>query len=162
MTFEMDPGEIVREYRTAANKTKIVRILADRNLCSGRDIAEFLAGQGEELTKAWADALRKERVPGRSRRVREACTEAPAEPPTEQPPSGQRTPISDLELRKALADAIPTKDAHGVTAGALREILSGLPEDCPVMLDGAPAQYIFYVREYLPERGKPTGMLLIS
>lgn len=83
MKLQMDPGEIVREYRAAANKTKHVRVLADLNACTGRDIAELLADQGEELTAYWQTVVAKPRGRGRGRPKAQPAaviTEAPAEP----------------------------------------------------------------------------------
>lgn len=50
--FPMDPGEIVIDYRRAANKTKQIEVLANLNACQPRDIAELLQERGEELPSA--------------------------------------------------------------------------------------------------------------
>lgn len=55
--FPMDPGDIVLDYRQASNKQKQIKILADMNVCSSRDIAELLQERGEPLPKMWVDKL---------------------------------------------------------------------------------------------------------
>ena len=57
--MEMTPLEIASEYRTAANKTKQIKVLAELNLCSHRRIAEILQEQGEELPGHWKEKLAK-------------------------------------------------------------------------------------------------------
>ena len=47
--FCMEEWEILEAYRTAKNKREQVGILADRNCCSKKDIAEFLKSQGEDV-----------------------------------------------------------------------------------------------------------------
>lgn len=44
--MEMTAEEICRDYRLAKNKNRQLRILADLNVCSVRQIYEILAGQG--------------------------------------------------------------------------------------------------------------------
>ena len=55
--MEMTELQIASEYRTGKDKTKTIKVLADLNLCSQRQIAEILQAQGEELPKAWKDKL---------------------------------------------------------------------------------------------------------
>ena len=55
--MEMTELQIASEYRTGKDKTKMIKVLADLNLCSQRQIAEILQAQGEELPKAWKDKL---------------------------------------------------------------------------------------------------------
>lgn len=59
--FPMDPGEIVVDYRRAANKQKQIDVLANLNACQPRDIAELLQERGEELPKIWLTKLEKPR-----------------------------------------------------------------------------------------------------
>lgn len=59
--FPMDPGEIVVDYRRAANKQKQIDVLANLNACQPRDIAELLQERGEELPKIWLTKLKKPR-----------------------------------------------------------------------------------------------------
>lgn len=55
--MEMTELQIASEYRTGKDKTNTIKVLADLNLCSQRQIAEILQEQGEELPKAWKDKL---------------------------------------------------------------------------------------------------------
>jgi len=47
--MEMTKGEICREYRTSKNKGKQIKILAQLNCCSVKDIREILIEGGEQL-----------------------------------------------------------------------------------------------------------------
>ena len=47
--MQMTEGEIVREYRTAKNRTKQISILADLNECSKKTIREILERKGEQV-----------------------------------------------------------------------------------------------------------------
>ena len=44
----MDKGEILRDYKAAADKTAQVKILADLNACSTEEIIDVLVEQGIE------------------------------------------------------------------------------------------------------------------
>ena len=44
--MQMDEGEIVREFKAAANKSEQIKILADLNECSKRQIVEILQKNG--------------------------------------------------------------------------------------------------------------------
>lgn len=60
--FDMKPGEIVMAYREARDKTVQIKILAECNLCTTRQIAEFLREHGEKLPANWNKRL--EATPG--------------------------------------------------------------------------------------------------
>lgn len=45
----MTNEEIVRDYRSAKNRTKQIGILADENMCSKRGIVDILLEAGEEV-----------------------------------------------------------------------------------------------------------------
>lgn len=49
MNLTMDPGEIIREYNTAAKKSAQVKILADQNCVKPKEMAEWLRDQGCEV-----------------------------------------------------------------------------------------------------------------
>lgn len=53
MSFVMGGNEILREYRTAANKKTQLRILAELNACTRAEIADFLITCGESVDKRW-------------------------------------------------------------------------------------------------------------
>lgn len=55
--MEMTPLQIASEYRTAANKSKQIKVLAELNLVTQRRIAEILQEQGEELPGHWKEKL---------------------------------------------------------------------------------------------------------
>ena len=57
--MEMPPLQIASEYRTAANKSKQIKVLAELNLVTQRRIAEILQEQGEELPGHWKEKLEK-------------------------------------------------------------------------------------------------------
>ena len=57
--MQMGPKEIARDYRTAANKQKQIKVLAELNQCAERRIAEILDDEGEELPKKWQEQLLK-------------------------------------------------------------------------------------------------------
>ena len=59
MSFIMGENEILRDYRTAANKRKQVQILADLNGCTKRQMAEFLISRGEEVDKRFVQKPQK-------------------------------------------------------------------------------------------------------
>ena len=59
MSFIMGENEILRDYRTAANKRKQVQILADLNGCTKRQMAEFLISRGEGVDKRFVQEPRK-------------------------------------------------------------------------------------------------------
>ena len=53
MSLMMEPGEIAREYRTAADQKKQLGILAELNSTSREQIAEILQSQGEKVDRRW-------------------------------------------------------------------------------------------------------------
>ena len=53
MSFVMGGSEILRDYRTAANKKTQLRILAELNACTRAEIADFLIACGESVDKRW-------------------------------------------------------------------------------------------------------------
>lgn len=55
--MEMTELQIASEYRTGKDKTKTIKVLAELNLVTQRQIAEILQAQGEELPKHWKEKL---------------------------------------------------------------------------------------------------------
>lgn len=113
--MQMGPKEIAVEYRTAANRQKQIKVLAELNQCPVRRIAEILAAEGEELPKIYQELLRK---PGkRSRKFPEAETaereEAVAtrgEPGPEaaaEPPVSPAERATDADIFHAVASLLP-------------------------------------------------------
>ena len=47
----MDDGEILRDYKMAANPKEMIQILADQNCCSKKEMAQYLADHGCEIDK---------------------------------------------------------------------------------------------------------------
>ncbi len=148
----MDPGEIAREYRTAANKNKQIPILAQLNSCSALKIAQILKDQGEDLTATWEGKLaghdaEKARLDGYRRRKRPPAEEAAPEEPEEimaAPPPEEPAP----EPPKIL------------TAGVLRRILERIPADTPIRLHNeGTASLAAYTESYDAETGRTDRIL---
>ena len=53
MSLTMDPGEVIREYDAAKNKKEQVKVLADLNCCTAKEMAQFLADNGCEVDKRY-------------------------------------------------------------------------------------------------------------
>jgi len=101
--MQMGPKEIAVEYRTAANKQKQIKVLADLNQCAERKIAEILAAEGEELPKTWQEQLRKP-----ARRSRKF-------------PDGDATPEDDATAPVSPADRATDRDLFDAVATLLPE-----------------------------------------
>lgn len=93
--MNMTNGEIVREYRQAAKPMNQIKILADLNGCSNKDIARILIEAGESVPTIFTGQTK-----GRKRTVtiRPETPEKEAfELKTEQPPLvKQETTVADL------------------------------------------------------------------
>lgn len=109
--MQMGPKEIARDYRTAANKQKQIKVLAELNQCAERRIAEILDDEGEVLPKKWADQLSK--PTRRSRKFPEG--EATPEDDAPVSPSDRAT---DRDLFEAVATLLP--EAAPVGADSIR------------------------------------------
>jgi len=162
--FVMDPGEIVVDYRRAANKTKQIDVLANLNACQPRDIAELLQERGEELPKVWQTKLDK------PRRGSKAEPSAPAitPPKTNPPPAPPLPPVEDVLANPALLappparrrDRAPTGKA--VTVSKLLELLRDLPGETPVLLeDSQPLCGVSFVRDFDIEHGTLEDRVLL-
>lgn len=49
--MKMDDGEIIREYKAGKKKNEMVTVLADRNCCTRKEMAQWLADHGEDVDK---------------------------------------------------------------------------------------------------------------
>lgn len=154
--FVMDPGEIVVDYRRAANKTKQIDVLANLNLCEPRDIAELLRDRGEELPKVWQTKLEK------PRRGSKAEPSAPAltPPKTNPPPAPPLPPVEEVLANPKLLAPPPARrqpkplPGKAVTVSKLLELLGDLPGETPVLLeDCAPVCGVSFVRDFDIESG---------
>lgn len=83
--MQMGPKEIAVEYRTAANRQKQIKVLAQLNQCAERRIAEILAAEGEDLPKKWQVQLQKPARRSRKFPDGEATPEDDAPAPVETP-----------------------------------------------------------------------------
>ena len=100
--MQMGPKEIAVEYRTAANRQKQIKVLAQLNQCAERKIAEILAAEGEELPKKWQEQLRKP-----SRRSWK-YPESEATPEDDAPaPVSPADRATDRDLFEAVATLLP-------------------------------------------------------
>jgi len=48
---KMDDGEIIREYKAGLNKNNMITVLADRNCCTRKEMAQWLVDHGQEVDK---------------------------------------------------------------------------------------------------------------
>lgn len=105
--MQMGPKEIAVEYRTAVNKQKQIKVLAELNQCAERKIAEILAEEGEELPKKWQEQLQKPER--RSRKF----PEGEATPDDDAPaPVSPAEPATDRDLFDAVASLLPEAAAR--------------------------------------------------
>lgn len=144
--FPVDPGEIVVDYRRASNKAKQIDVLANLNACQPRDIAELLQERGEELPKIWLAKLEKPRRGS----------------PEDLANRGKR---ADMNLAANYGDlplppSSPT--GKGLTVGKLLELLRGLPEETPVLLEGETAVGgVSFTRDYDATEGTLRDRVLL-
>lgn len=127
--MQMGPKEIAVEYRTAANRQKQIKVLAQLNQCAERRIAEILAAEGEDLPKKWQEQLRKTARRSRKFPDGEATPEddapAPVETPSVTAASGGDSSLgegadraTDRDLFEAVATLLPA--AAPVGADSIR------------------------------------------
>lgn len=103
--MEMSPEQIASEYRTAANRSKQIKVLAELNLVTQRQIAEILRAQGEELPGHWKEKLAQ---------------------PLRRPP--REKALTPKELGTELAAAIPAAETFR------QELAAVLPAPAPAAL----------------------------
>jgi hypothetical protein len=58
MNLKMDEGEILMSYRDAKNRFMQVKVLADLNCVSNREMAEWLRDHGEQVDKRYFAEMR--------------------------------------------------------------------------------------------------------
>ena len=130
MAFQMDPGEILREYNAAAGKDKQIQILAELNTCRPLEIALCLREQGATLTGTW-----KARLAAHDR----------AGMRMELPKDGKEAGPASGDTSSGASATFPSRgrqddEKAGLTAGALQELLAAVPGDTPVQICGHPGQ----------------------
>lgn len=113
MPMIMDPGEILREYRTAAKKDKQITVLADLNCVKPMDIALLLRDLGAEFSENWKKRLA--RHDGAKRTAEPSAQEKPAKPE---------------------AKAVAGMEAQPLTVGTLCRLLAGVPAVATVEIVG--------------------------
>jgi hypothetical protein len=89
MNLKMDEGEILMSYRDAKNRFMQVKVLADLNCVSNREMAEWLRDHGEAVDKRYFAEMRTKKIPMQTvRRVGEnvyTATIKPVTAPTPEP-----------------------------------------------------------------------------
>lgn len=64
--MQMDDGEILREYRAAKNQKEMVTILADQNLISPKEMAQWLTNHGAKVDGRLLNTPPKKEIKGPS------------------------------------------------------------------------------------------------
>ena len=101
MNLKMDEGEILMSYRDAKNRFMQVKVLADLNCVSNREMAEWLRDHGEAVDKRYFAEMRTKKIPMQTvRRVGENVYTATIKPVTAPTPE----PVAELD-QIAKADA---------------------------------------------------------
>lgn len=122
--MQMTSEEIVRDYKSAANKSKQIRILADLNAVSPGEIRAVLAEAGVEGVDA-------------PKRIRQRKAESPAPAPE---PERQEAPV---------AAALPLESVYYRIEG----ILASIPEDASLYVRKTALELMTALfREYLERR----------
>lgn len=114
--MQMDPGEILRDFNAAENKTKQIQVLADLNVCKPMEIARVLQEQGAELPATWVSRLKRSEETAAVRE--ELKRRKPRQTPAFQPEPETAEP------------------AAWITADVLLQLLARVPSDTPVRLLG--------------------------
>lgn len=139
MAWQMDPGEILREYNAAAGKDKQIQILAELNCCRPLEIALCLREQGAALSATWKARLAAHDRAGMRMEL----------PKDGEEPNDGRLIAAPTEETDPLRESggpprasAPTEGAGKavLTAGALQELLAAVPGDTPVQICGHPGQ----------------------
>lgn len=168
--MQMGPKEIAVEYRTAANKQKQIKVLAELNQCAERRIAEILAAEGEELPKKYEAILKK--PARRSWKYPEGEPKAapaekaepePVEVAVEPDPGAPAAPATDRDLFDAVASLLPEAAArvslqNAEEARAWVDGVGPAPVEPDCRADAAPT--VREVRRVEVPRSIPTEALL--
>ena len=107
----MDAGEIIRDYQAAKDRRRQVEILADRNCCSKKRMAQWLADHGCKVDGrllAWQKAIDKVLTdagagadPGEEPVEAETSEQITENDPTDQEPAQAPEPAEDQEHNTA-------------------------------------------------------------
>lgn len=95
MRLIMEPGEILRDYRTAKNKFNQIKILAELNLCSNKEMAMWLEEQGETVDSRF---FPERRMKKKTQKPEEHTEEAAVQEEPKQEMSGQEIAAGDLMM----------------------------------------------------------------
>lgn len=125
--MEMTPRQIASEFRTGKDKHKTIKVLAELNAVTQREIAQILADQGEEIPKAWRDKLSE---------------------PLKRPPRGK--PVSAKEIGEALLETLPTAE---VPEPGFPAPVEPAPANAALSLDEIRQAALALILEYAP--GEP-------
>lgn len=120
MLLIMDEGEILREYRGAKKKTEQVRILAELNCVSNREMATWLADHGQNVDKRFFAQGRQKNTPlkkglKRAEKEREMETKPKAEvtEPVKEPEAPRRVEpeVGSLTAPREVLEIKPSQTA---------------------------------------------------
>lgn len=117
--MEMTELQIASEYRTGKHKSKTIKVLAELNAVTQRQIAEILQRQGEQLPGHWIEKLarplkRSASAPATARDINDAVLRAAMGTRAEAPENREilrsaqydRAALSLDEIRQAALDLI--------------------------------------------------------
>ena len=125
--MEMTPLQIASEYRTGKNKTITIKVLAELNAVTQRQIAEILQEQGEELPTVWENKLKE---------------------PRKRPPRGPKVKgVPAREIGEAILEAVTPEAGPGDPSTALRMTAR---EDAALSLDEIRHAALDLIRERSP------------
>lgn len=125
--MEMTPLQIASEYRTGKNKTITIKVLAELNAVTQRQIAEILQEQGEKLPTVWETALKE---------------------PLKRPPRGPKVKgVPPREIGDAILEAVTPEAGQGDPSTALR---MATKEDAALSLDEIRHAALDLIRERSP------------
>ena len=117
--MEMTELQIASEYRTGKDKSKTIKVLAELNAVTQRQIAEILQRQGEQLPGHWIEKLarplkRAASAPATARDINDAVLQAAMGTRAEAPENREilrsaqydRAALSLDEIRQAALELI--------------------------------------------------------
>lgn len=126
--MEMTELQIASEYRTGKDKSKTIKVLAELNAVTQRQIAEILQRQGEQLPGHWIEKLarplkRAASAPATARDINDAVLRAAMGTRAEEP--------ENREILRSAQDDRPALSLDEIRQAALELILNcgpGEPE----------------------------------
>lgn len=146
-----DEADILAAYRSSSSKNGAITALATTYHLKEKAVARFLRDKGETIPKPWyrlidtpdrgsPEDLR--RIAERTKKAQATRAAKKAAPATAPAPAPAESPS-------------PAPLTAHVTVGNLLELLTGLPADCPVLLNGeADIRSVTFVREYNASTGQ--------